>query len=501
MAKNKWKWITLFASVLLFCCFFGINAIATSTFAQESETFAYLHYIDADGNEYGGTDQDGVAAEKAEIGGEGTYTVSLDFSDTVNGRWSGIEYLSLEIANAGDTFAGYCIRIWNVTVNKTALDIENKAFTVDQGDTIASVLYNQTPVEYVNSRSYDGNISNVTDVLFTEDQVTVNFRRVTTISVEFSFVQAEHSADFAYLMFCDNNFTYSYNTLPDVAVDNMESSYSYILGPGQYSVGLQFTGKEDFRPDTIKFLSLNILDGSETFPSYKIKVNSLKINGHEIELGKGYTCDAVTTDADNVESRNGTRYYFFHGWLEEVETTGAPRTWEDDMEGASPRNIVYDDFISCTGTGGDAYLQTVEKINDIVVDFEFIETAGEPVEAYVEFADEELEVVYFGESGSYNTEGIVSTGVTIDRAKRYSVSLDFTNTEKTYAQGLSSLGVVVVNGEREYEGYTIKILRLVINDSLVITSDQMTKGVTYPYGNADDLESTYDIRYDLYTNF
>ncbi len=466
--------------------------------AEELGCEAYIHYAASDGNEFNGVEEGGVIATKAQVTGVGTYTVSLDLRKTYDEQWKGITHLSIDIPGGENTFAMYTARVWTIIVNGSPVSLSGKPYITDVQGTTSILLYGEPYSNEKNKRSYDGDVESTTNKAFTEDQIAVNFRNVRTLSIEFSFVEPAYSADIAYLMFCDNNFTYPYNAHVDQEIVNMESSTAYVLGPGEYTVGLEFTNKkEELRPNTVKFMALNIATGASTFASYKIKAKSLKVNGKEIALGKGYTCDSETLDGDGNNPLMGTRYFLFHGWLEEIEDVGQPRTWEDSLEGASPRIIEESDLVSVVGTGGDAYLEFSERITSIEVTFEYIETFGESVDAYLEYCDDGMDVIYYGEESAYNTQGVVSEGATINKVGRYSLKLDFSGTSTGVAKGLTNISVVIRDGERHYTGYAIKISNVVINGTDVITSADMTKGVTYPSGTLE--EGTYDIRFDLYT--
>ena len=274
---------------------------------------------------------------------------------------------------------------------------------------------------------------------------------------------------------------------------------AYILGDGEYSVGLDFE-EEKYYPQTIKFISLNVLDGQSTFPAYTINLKSFKVNGTEIAVTKGYTCDSATADGDGNNGRDGTRYYLFHGWLDEIEKAGSPRSYDGSLEGASPRIVESNDFVTVNGTGGDAYLTFAAPIYSIVVTFEFAAIEGNDVDAYITFADGDSDNIYQGDGAPYNTEGITVTKSTFNKAGFYSVGLDFTSSPNGHASGLSVFGIVVEDGENEFEGYDIIVSEIYVNgvliDFLKDDAGENLKGPTYPKENFEN--GTNDIRYDIY---
>ena len=60
---------------------------------------------------------EGIVATDAEITGEGTYTVALDFTQTAAGYANGVVFSAVGIANGESLYPGYCIEITEIKIN------------------------------------------------------------------------------------------------------------------------------------------------------------------------------------------------------------------------------------------------------------------------------------------------------------------------------------------------------------------------------------------------
>ena len=118
--------------------------------ASDDTAVAWIMYQSLDysvqycvGNKYDPTDMTlGIVADNAEITGEGTYTVSLDFSDCGIAR--GVFFSALGIYNGEKFFPGYTISIDEVKVNGEVRELSGKEYTCSDGSNCTRVnLYNQ----------------------------------------------------------------------------------------------------------------------------------------------------------------------------------------------------------------------------------------------------------------------------------------------------------------------------------------------------------------------
>ena len=124
----------------------------------------------------------GVKAQNAQITGEGTYTVSLDFSDC--GMAKGVSFSALGISNGEQLFPGYTYTIDEILINGEAYEMTGKGYTCsDDGKCTRVNLYNG----WVNTvpddaRTADGDMTDCSPQIL---QLT-DGKRVKTISVTFT---------------------------------------------------------------------------------------------------------------------------------------------------------------------------------------------------------------------------------------------------------------------------------------------------------------------------
>ncbi len=126
----------------------------------------------------------GVKAQNALITGEGTYTVSLDFSEC--GLASGVTFSALGISNGETFYPGYIIDIEEILINGEARELAGKEYTCSDDSVCTRVnLYNAW-------------VSNVPDTTRTPDgssadcSATIlpvkNKEKIKTISVTFKLI-------------------------------------------------------------------------------------------------------------------------------------------------------------------------------------------------------------------------------------------------------------------------------------------------------------------------
>lgn len=101
----------------------------------------------------------GVRAANAEITGEGTYTVSLDFSEC--GTAKGVSFSALGISNGETFFPGYTVTIDSLLINGEPYELAGKEYTTsDNGKCTRVNLYNawvsQLPDD---ARTADGDLT------------------------------------------------------------------------------------------------------------------------------------------------------------------------------------------------------------------------------------------------------------------------------------------------------------------------------------------------------
>lgn len=128
----------------------------------------------------------GVAATDVEITGEGTYTVTLDFTGTSGGYANSVVFSALAIANGETLFPGYYVEIKEILINGEPYEMKGQAYTAsDDGKCTRVNLYNswvsKVPDE---ARVLNDNGKELTPCLL--DAETLG--NVETISVTFEYV-------------------------------------------------------------------------------------------------------------------------------------------------------------------------------------------------------------------------------------------------------------------------------------------------------------------------
>lgn len=126
------------------------NALADVEFLPSDDAaIAWIMYQSADytksysvGDSYDPTNKTkGIRDKNALITGEGTYTVSLDFTEC--GAAKGVAFSALGISNGEDLFPGYTVTIDKILVNNSPFDLNGKEFTTSDDKHCTRVnLYN-----------------------------------------------------------------------------------------------------------------------------------------------------------------------------------------------------------------------------------------------------------------------------------------------------------------------------------------------------------------------
>ncbi len=172
----------------------GLANATESAGVSDDTAIAWIMYSDADwavtysvGDTYDSSSiTSGVVATDVEITGEGTYTVSLDFTGTSNGYANGVVFSALGIANAEVLYPGYYIENLVIEINGEVYStIADYYTTSDDGSCMRVNLYNSwvssLPDE---ARRADGDLSNAGPCLLDADSLG----QVQTLSVTFDFV-------------------------------------------------------------------------------------------------------------------------------------------------------------------------------------------------------------------------------------------------------------------------------------------------------------------------
>lgn len=159
--------------------------------ASDDTAVAWIMYQSADysvaysvGDKYDPTNMSlGVAAENVEITGEGTYTVSLDFTGC--GGTRGVAFSALGIYNGEKFFPGYIITIDEIKINGEARELSGKDYTCSDDDNCTRVnLYNQWVTKLPEeARRADGDLTDASATI-----ISIGEReKITTLEVTFTY--------------------------------------------------------------------------------------------------------------------------------------------------------------------------------------------------------------------------------------------------------------------------------------------------------------------------
>ncbi len=173
-------------------------ANASSGGGVDSETaIAWIMFNDSDwgmlysvGDEYDSTSMtEGVVANDVEITGEGSYTVSLDFTGTEKGYGNSVVFSAVGIANGEYLFPGYYIENVVVEINGEEVELLGDYYTTSDDGTCTRVnLYNSWVSALPDdARRLDGDLSNATPCLLDAESLG----QIYTISVTFDYVAGE----------------------------------------------------------------------------------------------------------------------------------------------------------------------------------------------------------------------------------------------------------------------------------------------------------------------
>ncbi|MGN0431829.1 MAG: cellulase family glycosylhydrolase [Lachnospiraceae bacterium] len=128
----------------------------------------------------------GIVATDVEITGEGTYTVSLDFTGTSGGYASGVTFSAVGIANGEILYPGYCIEIKEVLINGEPYKLTGRPYTASDDKICTRVnLYNAwVTAPPGDARTASGNAMYVSPCVLDAESLG----NVETIEVTFDYV-------------------------------------------------------------------------------------------------------------------------------------------------------------------------------------------------------------------------------------------------------------------------------------------------------------------------
>lgn len=439
----KKKLIPLLAALVLLV---GITPV--SAYADTGSDEAYLMYADSSWtySYWGGDAENGVKATTANINGGGDYTVGLDFTGTADGVASGIAFTAIGIQTGEFTYPSATIEVTSIKINGEEVAFTKGYTSSDDGITTRLNVYNEWVSELpADARSFDGDITEASAIIVDKEA----FAAVETIEVAFTLHEAE---DEAFLMYADSDWVYQYwndGTESDVVANN-----ATVKGPGEYTVGLDFTGTADGKASGLGFAAVGILNGENNFPNYCITIEDIKVNGESIEFTKGYT-----SSDDGIV----TRMNIYNEWVSELPADA--RSADAVTEDAGWIIVDPEAFAS---------VETVE------VTFAY---AIPEDHAFLMYADAAWAYQYWGDPVD---TGVVATDATVTGAGSYEVGLDFTGTADGAAADIAFAAVGIKQGSITHPGWYIRIDSIKINGEDV----EFTKGYT---SSDDGIETRMNI--------
>lgn len=161
--------------------------------AASDETIAWLMFNSNDwnvtysvGDEYNPSEKtEGIVAEDVKITGEGTYTVSLDFSKTGAGYANSAVFCALGISNGELLYPGYIINVVDLQINGKSYPLVAEPYTTtDDKKCTRMNIYNAwvkaVPAE---ARTEDGDMSAVAPCIVDNEELG----NITSISLTFEY--------------------------------------------------------------------------------------------------------------------------------------------------------------------------------------------------------------------------------------------------------------------------------------------------------------------------
>ncbi|MBP3637479.1 MAG: hypothetical protein J6K13_07980 [Clostridia bacterium] len=389
---------------------------------------AYIMYANADwsaqywhdGNEYAG-----VKATTVDVTETGSYTVGLEFE----AESAGVAFAALGLKDGEKVFPNHYLKINEIRVNGEAIEVDKGYTSSDDQVETRMNIYNEWVSDLpADARSFDGYVDDANWIIVDKEA----FAAVKSIEIDFDLMK--YGQDTAYIMFADATWERQYwldgNDYGGVTVTN-----ATITGPGDYTVGLDFTTTEYGKAAGVAFTALGIKKGENTFPGMMLKINDIRINGESVAFTKGYT-----SSDDQVE----TRMNVWNEWVPAVpENDATVRSFDGSVEGASAQIVDRAAF---------------EEVKTYEIDFTLVPITDT---AYIMYADSAWTMQYWLDGNEY--AGVKATNVTVDGPGTYTVGLEF----ETPAAGVAFVALGIKTGEKTFPGYFIDVKEIKVNGAAI----------------------------------
>ncbi|MDR2546319.1 MAG: hypothetical protein LBC96_02255 [Lachnospiraceae bacterium] len=281
----------------------AINAVA-------EETFAFLRFAAADWGvqTWDGVDEDGVSVRNAPVNGNGTYTVGLDFDEPVDG----FAFFNVEIADGTSLYPAAMMTIDEIRINGEAIEFGDTYTSDEDGNTRVN-LYNEWVDAIPDDARFDSSAASPTPVdsgLTGISSIDVTF----TLEVPVATVEILYAASDWGVQFWGGD-----------ADSGVTANSTVVEGDGTYTVSLEF----DPPGSGIAFFAVVINAGQHLFPNKFMQIDSVLINGEEVEVGNTYS---------NYEGGH-LRTNLYNEWVDSV-TEGI--TVSGDSDGVTPTPVSAD---------------------------------------------------------------------------------------------------------------------------------------------------------------
>ena len=389
---------------------------------------AYIMYANADwsaqywhdGNEYAG-----VKATTVDVTETGSYTVGLEFE----AESAGVAFAALGLKDGEKVFPNHYLKINEIRVNGEAIEVDKGYTSSDDQVETRMNIYNEWVSDLpADARSFDGYVDDANWIIVDKEA----FAAVKSIEIDFDLMK--YGQDTAYIMFADATWERQYwldgNDYGGVTVTN-----ATITGPGDYTVGLDFTTTEYGKAAGVAFTALGIKKGENTFPGMMLKINDIRINGESVAFTKGYT-----SSDDQVE----TRMNVWNEWVPAVpENDATVRSFDGSVEGASAQIVDRAAF---------------DEVKTYEIDFTLVPITDT---AYIMYADSAWTMQYWLDGNEY--AGVKATNATIDGPGTYTVGLEF----ETPAAGVAFAALGIKTGEKTFPGYFIDVKEIKVNGAAI----------------------------------
>jgi hypothetical protein len=179
-------------SILTMVCAAALVVFAapTNALAAPAANTAFLSYADAAWTYqyWGDPVENGVIANDVTVSGVGQYTVSLDFTQTADGKATGLAFIAPQIQDGELNFPGYFMQVDSVQVNGEEVSFTKGYTSSDDKKTTRTNLYNTWVAELPeDAHTLDGSLDGASAVVIDP----AAFDEVETVSVTFTYYDAD----------------------------------------------------------------------------------------------------------------------------------------------------------------------------------------------------------------------------------------------------------------------------------------------------------------------